>query len=133
MATRWTVVSLVIGGVLLGTAALAPGPPPVESLDAPRNLVVLRYQPRVVLGWTYDGALTTGFEMERAIVAGSTGHRPSAFTPIGTPGRDTRRFRDPTSRPGMTYVYRVRAIGVGTVSPYSKEIIVRVAGRPRRD
>lgn len=101
------------------------------TLDAPRYLTVLDYTPRVVLAWTYDGALTTGFEVERAIVAGAPNARADRFTRIGAPGRDTRTFRDPTSHAGMTYVYRVRAVGTGTMSPYSKDLIVKVYARKR--
>ena len=98
---------------------------PTVTLDAPRHLVVLHYQPRVVIGWTYDGQLTTGFEVERANGAES----PLRFHRVATPGRDARSFRDPTSHAGPTYVYRVRAVGAGTISPYSKELIVWMTSR----
>ncbi len=100
--------------------------PRTESLDRPRHLTVVRYKPHVVLGWTYDGAMTTGFEIERAIVDGSPNPRPDQFKRIGVAGREARSFRDPASRPGLTYIYRVRAAGPGTVSPYSTEVIVKV-------
>ena len=100
-------------------------PPPV-SLEAPRHLTVLRYTPRVVIAWTYDSDRTTGFEVERAILDGVPNARPDRFTKVGAPNRDARSFRDPTSHGGMTYVYRIRAIGAGTTSPYSKELIVRI-------
>jgi hypothetical protein len=107
--------------------------PRTESLDPPRHLTVRRYQPHVELGWTHDGGMTTGFEVERAIVAGTAHPRPDQFRKIGAPGREARSFRDPTSRPGMTYRYRLRAVGTGAVSPYSSEVIVRItAARDRR-
>lgn len=127
---------LLLGAALAGDAAgrdddgtrprrAAPAPR-TESLDRPRHLTVLRYKPHVVLGWTYDGAMTSGFEIERSIVAGSSSARPDQFRQIGVAGRSARSFRDATSRPGMTYVYRIRAAGPGTVSPYSTEVIVKI-------
>ena len=101
------------------------------ALEAPRNLVVRDYQPHVTLAWTYDGAKTTGFEIERATVAGSTTAHPDQFRRVGAPTRDARTFRDAGSHAGMTYVYRIRAVGAGTVSPWSTELIVRV-GTTRR-
>ena len=62
----------------------------------------------------------------RAIVDGSPNPRPDQFKRIGVAGREARSFRDPASRPGLTYIYRVRAAGPGTVSPYSTEVIVKV-------
>lgn len=101
-------------------------PPPTLTLDAPTHLTVLRYKPRVLLGWTYEGPLTTGFEIERAVIDGASNAHPDRFTRIGTPGREARSFRDPTSRAGMAYIYRIRAVGAGTASPWAKEIIVKV-------
>lgn len=106
-------------------------PPPAVTLDAPRHLTVRDYTPRVVLAWTYDGALTTGFEIERAVLDGAPNAQPDRFTRVGAPGPVARTFRDPASHPGMTYVYRIRAVGTGTVSPYSKEIIVKVHASKR--
>jgi hypothetical protein len=114
-----------MAGAVVSASSDRSATPRSVTLDAPRHLTVLDYKPRVVLGWTYDGTLTTGFEVERAIVAGAPNARPDRFTQIGAPGREARRFRDPTSHAGMTYVYRIRAVGTGTMSPYS-EIIVRV-------
>ncbi|MBI2204602.1 MAG: fibronectin type III domain-containing protein [Candidatus Rokubacteria bacterium] len=138
-----TAVVALIVGVAVGAGAHdddgkrrrgdAPAPR-TESLDRPRHLAVVRYKPHVVLGWSYDGAMTTGFEVERSIVDGSPDARPDQFKRIGVAGRDARSFRDPTSRPGMTYIYRIRAAGPGTVSPYSTEVIVKIntaSGRRR--
>ncbi|MBI1734231.1 MAG: hypothetical protein HYR51_03565 [Candidatus Rokubacteria bacterium] len=88
-------------------------------LAAPQHPHVVRYAPHVVLGWTHDGERVWRFEVERAIAGG-------AFKRIGTPGRDARTFRDPTSRPGVTYLYRLRAVGADAVSRYSDEILVKV-------
>ena len=111
--------------MLLVTAVAADASPPV-TLEAPRNLVVRDYKPHVILGWTYDGAGTAGFEIERAIAAGHGTAKADRFTRVGAPGRDARTFRDAGSHAGTTYVYRIRAVGAGTVSPWSTELIVRV-------
>lgn len=134
--SRSRLVALLVGVAVVGSGGAhdddgkrrrgdAPAPR-TESLDRPRHLAVVRYKPHVVLGWSYDGAMTTGFEVERSIVDGSPNARPDQFKRIGVAGRDARSFRDPTSRPGMTYIYRIRAAGPGTVSPYSTEVIVKI-------
>ena len=95
----------------------------VLALAAPQHPHVARYMPHVVVAWQHDGEGVARFEVERSTAGG-------AFKRIGTPGRETRTFRDPTSRPGVTYVYRVRAIGTDAVSAYSPEILVK-AKAPR--
>ena len=128
-----TGLGMTIVVVLAGLASAAGAPsarpraaPPAVSLEAPRHLTVLRYTPRVVIAWTYDSDPAAGFEVERAILDGVPNARPDRFTKVGAPNREARSFRDPTSHAGMAYVYRVRAIGAGTASPYSKELIVRI-------
>lgn len=95
----------------------------VLALAAPQHPHVARYTPHVVLSWQHDGQGVARFEIERSTAGG-------AFKRIGTPGREARTFRDPTSRTGVTYVYRVRAVGTDAVSPYSAEILVK-ARAPR--
>jgi hypothetical protein len=87
-------------------------------LTAPQHPHVARYAPHVVLAWQHGGDRISHFEVERAVGRGP-------FKRVGTPGRDARTFRDPTSRPGVTYLYRIRAIGAGAASPWSDEILVR--------
>ena len=131
LITWLVVVSTVVSGDAAGRDA-RDTPARTVSLERPRDLTVLRYTPHVVLGWTYDGAMTTGFEIERAIVDGAPNARPDQFKHIGVAGRDARIFRDPTSHAGMTYRYRIRAAGPGTVSPYSLEVIVKINSPARR-
>ena len=90
----------------------------VLALAAPQHPHVVRYWPHVVLGWTHDGERVVRFEVARSVAGG-------AFKRIGTPGRDARTFRDPTSRPGV-YVYRIRAVGTDATSPWSDELLVKV-------
>jgi hypothetical protein len=118
-------VLVVLVRIVSAADARAQTSPP-QSLEAPRNRMVLRYTPRVVIAWTYDSDPKLGFEVERAILDGVPNARPDRFTKVGTPNRDARSFRDPTSHTGMTYVYRIRAVSAGATSPYSKELIVRV-------
>jgi hypothetical protein len=101
--------------------------PPSVTLEAPTDLTVVRYKPDVVLRWAHAGTFTRGYEVERAVASGP-------FRRVGAPGRNARTFRDAASSPGLMYVYRIRAVGVGSVSPYSTELIVIVnpdpPGRP---
>ena len=112
--------------LLLMSVLTADAGPPSATPEVPRDLVVRDYKPHVTLAWTCDRAPTSGFEVERAIVAGVRTPKPDRFKRVGTPGRDTRTFRDLTSQPGLTYAYRIRAVGNGTVSAYSTEVIVKV-------
>lgn len=102
----------------VASAARTTAPSPANvTLEPPAGLTVVRYKPHVVIAWTHAARLATGYEIERAIGAG-------AFRRIGTAGRDARTFRDRTSSPGTTYVYRVRAVGTGVVSPYKAVIVI---------
>lgn len=90
------------------------------ELPAPANLTVLRYRPHVVLRWEHAGSAIKGFEVERA--APMTGE----FRRVGFVGREIRTFRDEGTRPGGSYLYRVRAVTAGDASPYSEELLVKI-------
>ena len=89
------------------------------TLAVPQHPYVARYTPDIVLGWQHGGERVSHFEVERSIGGG-------AFRRIGTAARDARTFRDHTSRPGVTYLYRVRAVGVDVTSEWSDELLVRM-------
>jgi fibronectin type III domain protein len=90
-----------------------------ETIAAPTNLSVMRYRPHVLLRWEHDGRAIKGFEIERASTA-------DPFTRVGVVGREVRTFRDSGTRPGMSYVYRVRAVSAADASPYSDELLVKL-------
>ena len=90
----------------------------VLALTAPQHPHVARYAPHVVLAWQHDGHGVTRFEIERSSAGG-------AFKRIGTTTHDARSFYDPTSRPGVIYLYRIRALGADAVSRWSDEILVK--------
>ncbi len=66
----------------------------------------------VVVGWTYTGALQTGFEVERQVGTGS-------WTEVGSTNASAGQYRDDFAlSDGLIYTYRVRSLGRNTQSQF---------------
>ncbi len=102
-----------------GPVLLVPGGE-VEPPPAPADLVATPHPPTpqqpfssIDLSWTGSSPLTLQFSIERAPTGGS-------FTEIGT--TTAQNHSDLTISAGVTYDYRVRALGVAGYSPYSNVV-----------
>lgn len=95
-------------------SAYATSPPINIVFASPEAVTVeVRGDTAAQVGWTYTGALQTGFEVER-----QTG--PGDFVPVGTVGPAAREILDETPlRVGETYSYRVRTTSRSSKSEYA--------------
>ena len=103
------------GGVLLTPVGTQQAP------TAPANLVGVAHPSTtsepynsINLTWQNTSPLTRGYELQRSVASAAT-WTSLALTPPGTATSHT----DTTVGAGITYDYRVRATGIGGVSPWS--------------
>lgn len=115
------------GGVLLTPTGLLPTP------SAPTNLQGIAHPSTsaepftsINLSWTNSSPLTRRYELERSPTAVADWSMLS-LTP---PGSGTAH-QDTTVQPGVTYDYRIRAVGVAGVGPWSAVITVRAPSLPQ--
>jgi len=114
------------GGVLLSPAGSLPAP------SAPANLLgvahpATRMEPynSINLTWENTSSLTQGYELERS-EAGKGVWTKLSLTPPGTAVNHT----DTTVAVGVTYDYRVRAVGLGGASGWSNLVTVTAPATP---
>jgi hypothetical protein len=114
------------GAVLLTPSGVLPPP------SAPANLQgvshpATRMEPfnSINLSWQNTSTLTRSYELERS-VAGTGNWAQLALTPPGTGTSHT----DTTVGVGVTYDYRVRAVGLGGASPWSNVATVTAPATP---
>lgn len=102
------------GGAVLLTpvGALFPPPPPADLTAVAHDSTSTEPWIAIVLGWTDTSDLETGFNVERS----PTG--TGAWTTIAS-GWTGQQFWDRSVEAGMTYEYRVSAVGIAGVSAYS--------------
>lgn len=115
-----------IGSVLLTATGQVPPP------TAPSNLIGVahpgtRMEPynSINLSWTNTSVLTRSYELQRS-ESGTGNWIALALTP---PGTGTAHV-DTTVGVGVTYDYRVRAVGLGGASPWSAIVTVRAPTTP---
>ena len=114
------------GGVLL--TPVGPLPPPTAPANlqgVARAATAGRPWNSIDLTWENTSPLTQGYELERS----ETGAGVWTRLTLTPPGRATNHS-DTTVNAGVTYQYRVRAIGVGGASPWSNEISVNAPVTP---
>lgn len=101
------------GAVLLSpVGALLPPPPPADLVATPHDATVEQPWIAITLGWTDTSDLETGFTIERSLAgAGAWEMIASSWT--------STVFWDLNVEPGVTYDYRVAAVGTAGVSDYS--------------
>ncbi len=114
------------GGVLLTPSGTLPPP------SAPANLQGVthpgtRMEPynAINLTWENTSVLTRGYELERS-VSGAGSWTLLSLTPPGTGTNHT----DTTVVAGVTYDYRVRAVGLGGASAWSNMVTVAAPATP---
>ncbi len=114
------------GTVLLtSTGVLPPPTAPVNLQGIPHPATPSEPYDSINLTWENTSPLTQGYELERRETG--TGYWIQlALTPPGTATHHT----DTAISLGVTYDYRVRAVGLGGPSPWSDMITVTAPGTP---
>lgn len=108
------------GGVLLTpTGTLQPPTAPVNLLGVAHTATRMEPYNSVNLTWENTSTLTRSYELERRQI-GETTWALLALTPPGTATNHT----DTTIGVGITYEYRVRAVGFGGASSWSNVVTV---------
>ncbi len=96
--------------LLVPAGELEPPPAPADLVATPHPPTPQQPFSSIDLSWAGSSPLAQGFSVERAPTGGS-------FAEIGTTAAQS--YRDTTITAGVTYDYRVRALGVAGYSPYS--------------
>jgi len=114
------------GGVLLTPGGALPAPTAPANLQGVAHPAT-RMEPfnSINLTWENTSPATQGYELERS-EAGAGAWTRLALTPPGTATNHT----DTTVGVGVTYDYRVRAVGVGGASPWSNVATVTAPATP---
>ena len=114
------------GGVLLTPSGTLPPPTAPANLQGVSHPAT-RSEPynSINLTWQNTSPATRGYELERSL-AGSGAWTRLALTPPGTATNHT----DTTVGVGITYEYRVRAVGIGGNSPWSNVVTVTSPATP---
>ena len=108
------------GGVLLTpTGTLQPPTAPVNLLGVAHTATRMEPYKSINLIWENTSTLTRSYELERRQVGGTV-WTLLALTPPGTATNHT----DTTVGVGITYEYRVRAMGLGGASSWSNVVAV---------
>jgi uncharacterized delta-60 repeat protein len=108
--------------IRIGLAQILPAALPVT---APSNLSATAVSAmQVALQWNDTSDNETGFEIQRAVT--SSGE----FSALATVSSDKISYNDTQVETGITYQYRVRALGAGTASEFSNTATVAV---PKKD
>lgn len=93
------------GGSDPGSAPSSPPAPPTGLSAIPATTTSIE------VAWNDQSADETGFEVQR--------EGPQGFVTIATPGAGTASFVDTGLLDGVTYAYRVRAVGAGGASAWT--------------
>jgi hypothetical protein len=114
------------GGVLLtATGALQPPSAPINLQGAAHAATRMEPYNSINLTWETTSPLTRGYELERS-EAGAGVWMQLALTPPGTATQHT----DATVQAGLTYEYRVRAVGLAGNSAWSNTVLVAAPATP---
>ena len=114
------------GGVLLTpTGTLQPPTAPANLQGVSHPATPSEPYNSINLTWENTSSLTQGYELERS-EAGANVWTRLPLTPPGTATTHT----DTTVGVGITYEYRVRAVGLGGASPWSNIVTVTAPATP---
>ncbi|NTU55576.1 MAG: fibronectin type III domain-containing protein [Anaerolineales bacterium] len=114
------------GGVLLTpTGTLQPPTAPVNLQGIAHTATRMEPYNSINLTWENTSTLTRSYELERREAGGATWTLLS-LVPPGTATNHT----DTTVGVGITYEYRIRAVGLGGASPWSNTVTVTSPATP---